>query len=110
MERDGIALNFPPEGRVAISAPGREDFSVKMLGDTIGPLPPGSWARKLDQMCLEVRELLKPRKIPTREEQDSRAEEWTSSTPHSVSECDEFEMEDDEESIDLPAPPQVRGR
>ena len=82
---------------MSISAPGRQDISASMAGDTIGPLPPGSWARKLDQMCLQVRELLIPRRIATREEQDSRAEEWTSSTPHNVSDSDEGEVGEDEE-------------
>jgi len=107
---EGVALKFPPEGYVSISAPGRADISASMVGDTVGPLPPGTWARKLDQMCLEVRELLKPRHIATREEQDSRAEEWTSSTPHNVSDFDEEEVgdEEDDDSNDLPAPPQMR--
>lgn len=109
--QDELPLRLPPEGHVSISSPGREDMSATMLGKTIGPLLPGSWARKLDQMCLEVRELLKPRQFPTREEEDSRAEEWTSSTPHDVADSDEFELDEGEgESTDLPEPPQTRGR
>ncbi len=51
-EECGFGLKFPPEGYVSISAPGRQDISASMAGDTIGPLSPGSWAQKLDHMCL----------------------------------------------------------
>ena len=51
----GAALQTPPEGHVWLSVDGREDMSVSKIGDTVGPLPPGAWARKLDQRCLEVR-------------------------------------------------------
>ena len=45
-------------------------------------------------MCLEVREALKRRNIATREEQDSRADEWTSTSAEYVStEEDEGEVE-----------------
>ena len=43
--RAGKAMKFAPEGFVGISGRGRKDLSVAMLGNTVGPLPPGAWAR-----------------------------------------------------------------
>ena len=46
--RAGKAMKFAPEGSVGISGRGRQDLSVAMLGNTVGPLPPGAWARLAD--------------------------------------------------------------
>jgi hypothetical protein len=84
----GDALKCPPEYSPGghASMPGAGPVSLRIMGDTVGPLPPGSWARKLDQRCLEVREELKPRRIPTRDEQESHPDSWTSTSAEYVSE------------------------
>jgi hypothetical protein len=92
----GDALKCPPERHVSMSAAG--PVSVGIMGDTVGPLPPGSWARKLDQRCLEVREELKPRRIPTRDEQESHPDSWTSTSGEYVSEPLSQEAEGMEEA------------
>ena len=91
----GNALKCPPERHVM---PGAGPVSVGIIGDTVGPLPPGSWARKLDQRCLEVREELKPRRIPTRDEQESHPDSWTSTSGEYVSEPLSQETEGVEEA------------
>jgi len=90
------AFQTPPDGHVWVSGDGREDLSVSNIGDTVGPLPPGVWARKLDQRCLEVREELKPRHIPTRDEQESHPDSWTSTSGEYVSGDEESDWADSE--------------
>ena len=72
--------NLPPEGQVHISAEGRSDLSVSHLGHGVSALPAGSWGRKLDRVCLEAREKLQRRNLPTRQDVDSRPDEWTSTS------------------------------